>query len=91
MSAQASAHLKNFDLAAGGVLMLSVLPGLVLLESVDLNTERHSLLSSMLTHGELCADTMDLNNRKKRVTVNNILKTYLKIDTQKKLLSTEYN
>lgn len=55
-----SSHLKDFDLAGGGVEVLRVLLILVLFERVDLDAERHALFSSMFSHGEFCANAVYL-------------------------------
>lgn len=59
------AYLKDFDLAAGGVEVLGVFSSFVLLKSVNLNTERDTLFSSMLAHSKLCADTVNLKQAEK--------------------------
>ncbi len=53
-------HLKDFDLAAGGVQVLGVLSAVILFKSVNLDPERHSLLSTVFPRGELCTDAMNL-------------------------------
>ena len=61
-------HLEDLDLAGGRVLVLSVLHAVVLLERVDLDSERHPFLSSVLSHGELCADAVNLNSRRAHIS-----------------------
>lgn len=53
-------RLEDFDLAAGRVQVLCVLSVPVLLEGIDLHSERHPLLPAMLPHGELSADAVHL-------------------------------
>lgn len=53
-------HLEDFDLAGSRVQVLCVFFTLVLLERVDLDAERDTLFSSMLSHGEFCADAVYL-------------------------------
>jgi hypothetical protein len=50
------------------VLVLSVLNAVVLLERVDLDPERHAFLPSVLSHGELCADAVNLNNKRAHIS-----------------------
>lgn len=57
-------YLEDLDLAAGGVQVLRVLPILVLLEGVNLDPKGNPLLSSVLPHGELRADTVNLGEGK---------------------------
>lgn len=53
-------HLKDFDLAAGGVQVLGVLSAFILFKSVNLDPERNSFLSTVFPRGELCTDAMNL-------------------------------
>lgn len=55
-----SPHLEDFDLAGGRVEVFCVLFTLILFKRVDLDAERHTLFSSMLSHGEFCADAVYL-------------------------------
>lgn len=64
------AHLKDFDLAGGRVQVLCVLFTLVLLERVDLDAERHALLSAVLSHGEFCADAVYLHGKQRHGGIN---------------------
>ena len=59
-------HLEDFDLTGGRVEVLCVLFTLICFKCVDLDAERHTLLSSMLAHGEFCADAVYLKQFKKR-------------------------
>ena len=58
-----TSHLEDFDLAGGRVEVFCVLFILVLFKRVDLDAERHTLLSSMLAHGEFCADAVYLKRK----------------------------
>lgn len=53
-------HLEDFDLTGSRVKVFCVLFILVLLKSVNLDAERYTFFSSVLPHGEFCADTVDL-------------------------------
>lgn len=57
-------HLEHFDLAGGRVEVFCVLLALVLFKRVDLDAERHTLLSAVLAHGELRADAVYLEHKK---------------------------
>lgn len=57
-----SPHLEDFDLAGGRVEVFCVLFILVLFKRVDLDAKGNALFSSMLAHGEFCADAMYLKN-----------------------------
>lgn len=57
---QKVSHLEDFDLAAGRVDLLHVLPVLIGGEGVHLDTEGHSFLAAVLPGGELGADAVDL-------------------------------
>ena len=50
------------------MLVLSVLHAVIFLERVDLDPERHPFLSSVLSHGELCADAVNLNNKRTHIS-----------------------
>lgn len=54
-------HLEDFDLTGGRVQMFGVLFVLILFKCVNLDTERYTFFSSMLSHREFCADTVDLD------------------------------
>lgn len=58
-------NLEHFDLAGGRVQVLCVLSTLVLFKRVDLDAEGNAFLPSVLTHGEFCADAVNLKKRKK--------------------------
>lgn len=64
-------NLEHFDLARGGVEMLCVLSILILFKCVNLDAERDPLLSSMLAHGKLCADAMNLKKAWKLILFEN--------------------
>lgn len=53
-------YLEHFDLAAGRVQVLRVLPALVLPEGVDLHAEGNALLAAVLAQRELRADAVHL-------------------------------
>jgi hypothetical protein len=55
-----SSHLEDFDLTAGRMQVLCIVFAIILFESVDLDAERHALLSPVLPHSELCADAVNL-------------------------------
>lgn len=55
-------YLEHFDLAAGRVHMLQVFSMLVLYESIDLNPEGNSLLSTMFPECKLRANTVYLES-----------------------------
>lgn len=57
-------HLKDFDLAAGRVQVLSIFSAFILLKGVDLDPERNSFLSAVFPRGELCTDAMNLRQEK---------------------------
>lgn len=54
-------HLEDFDLTGGRVKMFGVFFILILFKRVNLNTEWDTLFSSVLSHCEFCADTVDLH------------------------------
>lgn len=53
-------HLEDFDLTGSRVKVFCVLFILILFKSVNLDAERYTFFSSMLSHSEFCADTVDL-------------------------------
>lgn len=63
-------HLKNFDLAAGGVQVLRVLSAFILFKSVNLDPERNSFLSAVFPRGELCTYAMNLQWGKEGKIIN---------------------
>lgn len=67
-SATFRSYLEDFDLAAGRVQMFCVVSCFVLFERVDLDAERHPLLTAMLAHCELGADAMNLKTSKQLFT-----------------------
>lgn len=56
----AQLYLEDFDLTASRMQMLCILPILILLKGVNLDSEWHTLFSTMLPHSELCADAVNL-------------------------------
>lgn len=67
-SATFCSYFKDFDLAAGRVQMLRVLSCFILFECVNLDAKWDPLLTTMLTHCELCADAMNLTTIKQLFT-----------------------
>lgn len=57
-------HLKDFDLAAGRVQVLSIFSTFILFKGVNLDPEWNSFLSAMFPWGELCTDAMNLQREK---------------------------
>lgn len=49
-----------------------VLSILVLFERVDLHAERHALFSAVLTHGELCANAVNLKRKRNMKPESNL-------------------
>lgn len=60
LPASSGVHLKDFDLAGGGMEVLRVLSTVSLGERVDLDPEGDALLPAMLPGSELCADAVHL-------------------------------
>lgn len=63
-------YLEDFDLATGRMQMLSVFPIFIFLEGVNLDSEGHTFLSTMLPHSELCTDAMYLEKETQKYAPN---------------------
>lgn len=61
-------YLEDFDLAASRVQMFGILSCFIFFECVNLDAKWHSLLTTMLAHCKLCADTMNLKAGKQLFT-----------------------